>query len=225
MFNIAKQHLEKYYLENRIIEFPVSTATVYEAANALNCTEGEIAKSLAFYLNEKLETKDFSTFIVRYDIANNGINMGVFPWLSFGVVTTGGQKTNLGVTFNYSEDPYTGASRYNVNYGNGSNSYSEFDSISFIYYIEGTSSKIYVYVNDEYLTEFTLDAVPSYLEGVYVQYSHGSSGDSAASFDSIEFFGVSSDYSGDLYDVLEENAPLTDSEDFNTIIINGQKAE
>ena len=52
MFNIAKQHLEKYYLENRIIEFPVSTATVYEAANALNCTEGEIAKSLAFYLND-----------------------------------------------------------------------------------------------------------------------------------------------------------------------------
>lgn len=53
MFTKAKKHLEKYNLEQRIIEFPVSTATVYEAALALNCTEGEIAKSLAFFVNDK----------------------------------------------------------------------------------------------------------------------------------------------------------------------------
>lgn len=52
MFIKAKNHLQNYNLENRIIEFPVSTATVYEAALALNCTEGEIAKSLAFFVNE-----------------------------------------------------------------------------------------------------------------------------------------------------------------------------
>ena len=52
-FNKAKEHLEKYDLENRIIEFAVSTATVYEAALALGSTEGEIAKSLSFYVGEK----------------------------------------------------------------------------------------------------------------------------------------------------------------------------
>lgn len=53
MFEKAKKHLEQYNLDNRVIEFPVSTATVYEAALALNCTEGEIAKSLGFLINDK----------------------------------------------------------------------------------------------------------------------------------------------------------------------------
>ena len=53
MFEKARTHLEKFCLVDRIIVFSVSTATVYEAANALNSTEGEIAKSLAFYINEK----------------------------------------------------------------------------------------------------------------------------------------------------------------------------
>ena len=52
-FEKAKKHLEKYNLEDRIIEFPVSTATVREAAEALGCTDGEIAKSLAFVVNDK----------------------------------------------------------------------------------------------------------------------------------------------------------------------------
>ena len=52
MFERAKMHLEQYELADRIIEFPVSTATVYEAAKALNSTEGEIAKSLALFIEE-----------------------------------------------------------------------------------------------------------------------------------------------------------------------------
>ena len=51
-FEKAKKHLEKYNLGNRIIEFSVSTATVYEAAIALGSTEGEIAKSLSFYVGQ-----------------------------------------------------------------------------------------------------------------------------------------------------------------------------
>ena len=47
----AKRHLEKYNLENRIIEFNSSTATVALAAMALGVTEGEIAKSLSFIVN------------------------------------------------------------------------------------------------------------------------------------------------------------------------------
>ena len=52
-FNKAKEHLEKYNLEKNIIVFEESTATVYEAAIALGCTEGEIAKSMGFVLNDK----------------------------------------------------------------------------------------------------------------------------------------------------------------------------
>lgn len=44
----AKEYLKKFNLENRIMEFAVSSATVKDAAIAINCKKGEIAKSLAF---------------------------------------------------------------------------------------------------------------------------------------------------------------------------------
>lgn len=49
----AKEHLKKYGLENKIMEFMVSSATVEEAARALNCKEQEIAKTLSFIVNDK----------------------------------------------------------------------------------------------------------------------------------------------------------------------------
>lgn len=49
----AKEHLKKYGLENKIMEFPVSSATVAEAAKALNCKEEEIAKTLSFIVDDK----------------------------------------------------------------------------------------------------------------------------------------------------------------------------
>lgn len=52
-FDRAKKHLMKYSLDKRIIEFSISTATVREASSALGCTDGEIAKSLGFLINEK----------------------------------------------------------------------------------------------------------------------------------------------------------------------------
>ena len=48
----AFNHLKKYNLEQNVILFPILTSTVLEAANALGCTEGEIAKSLAFLVND-----------------------------------------------------------------------------------------------------------------------------------------------------------------------------
>lgn len=48
----AKQHLEKLNLETRVIEFDTSTATVSLAASALGVTDGEIAKSLSFIVND-----------------------------------------------------------------------------------------------------------------------------------------------------------------------------
>lgn len=38
----AKEYLKKYGLEDRIMEFEVSSATVEEAARAINCKEEEI---------------------------------------------------------------------------------------------------------------------------------------------------------------------------------------
>lgn len=49
----TKEHLQKYGLEDRIMEFSVSSATVEEAAKALNCKEEEIAKTLSFIVEDK----------------------------------------------------------------------------------------------------------------------------------------------------------------------------
>ena len=52
-FTNAKNYLNSYGLENNIIELNESSATVADAAHALHCTEAEIAKSLAFIVNDK----------------------------------------------------------------------------------------------------------------------------------------------------------------------------
>lgn len=49
----AKIRLEKFGLADRIHEFDVSSATVELAAKALGCGEAEIAKSMAFIVDDK----------------------------------------------------------------------------------------------------------------------------------------------------------------------------
>lgn len=49
----AKEHLQKYGLDNRIMEFTVSSATVEEAAKAIHCEEKEIVKTLSFLVGDK----------------------------------------------------------------------------------------------------------------------------------------------------------------------------
>lgn len=49
----AKNYLKKHNLDNEIMEFDVSSATVKEAAKALNCDEKEIAKTLSFIVDDK----------------------------------------------------------------------------------------------------------------------------------------------------------------------------
>lgn len=51
-FENAKEHLKKYNLDNNIMEFNISSATVKDAANAINCSENEIAKSLSFLVDD-----------------------------------------------------------------------------------------------------------------------------------------------------------------------------
>ena len=49
----AKEYLKKYGLEDKIMEFNVSSATVEEAAKAINCKEEEIVKTLSFIVEDK----------------------------------------------------------------------------------------------------------------------------------------------------------------------------
>lgn len=49
----AKEHLQKYGIAERIMEFSTSSATVEEAAKAINCKEEEIAKTLSFIVGDK----------------------------------------------------------------------------------------------------------------------------------------------------------------------------
>lgn len=50
----VKEYFKKLGIENRIIEFDSSSATVSQAANLLNCKEEKIAKTLSFKLKDKV---------------------------------------------------------------------------------------------------------------------------------------------------------------------------
>ena len=52
-FSKAKEHLEKYGMGGRVMEFDVSSATVELAANAIGCTGAEIAKTLSFRVEDE----------------------------------------------------------------------------------------------------------------------------------------------------------------------------
>jgi prolyl-tRNA editing enzyme YbaK/EbsC (Cys-tRNA(Pro) deacylase) len=49
----VKEYFRKWGMENKILEFDVSSATVELAAQALNCEPGRIAKTLSFMVNGK----------------------------------------------------------------------------------------------------------------------------------------------------------------------------
>jgi len=49
----AKKHLKKYNMEDRIMIFDTSSATVKEAAEAIHCKEQEIAKTMSFLVEEQ----------------------------------------------------------------------------------------------------------------------------------------------------------------------------
>lgn len=51
-FKKAKEYLEEFGLGDRVMEFPVSSATVKEAAQAAGVSDGEIAKTLSFLVDD-----------------------------------------------------------------------------------------------------------------------------------------------------------------------------
>ena len=52
-FERAKEYLKEYGLANKIMEFPVSSATVEDATKAVGCEEEKIAKTLSFLVDDK----------------------------------------------------------------------------------------------------------------------------------------------------------------------------
>lgn len=52
--NKVKEYFKQYEIDNRIIEFDESSATVSEAAKRLGCKEELIAKTLSFIINDKV---------------------------------------------------------------------------------------------------------------------------------------------------------------------------
>lgn len=48
----ANNYLKQFDLDKNIMEFSISSATVKDAAIAVGCSEGEIAKSLTFLIDE-----------------------------------------------------------------------------------------------------------------------------------------------------------------------------
>lgn len=48
----AKEYLKQFNLDDKVLEFPVSSATVEDAAKAINCEEKEIAKTLSFIVED-----------------------------------------------------------------------------------------------------------------------------------------------------------------------------
>ena len=52
--NRVREYFKSFGIENRILEFNVSSATVPLAAKALNCEEGRIAKTLSFHVDNKV---------------------------------------------------------------------------------------------------------------------------------------------------------------------------
>lgn len=48
----AKEYLKRFNFDDKIMEFPVSSATVEDAAKAINCEEKEIAKTLSFIIED-----------------------------------------------------------------------------------------------------------------------------------------------------------------------------
>lgn len=48
----VKEYFKQFHMENRILEFPVSSATVELAAAALHCEPARIAKTLSFMIKD-----------------------------------------------------------------------------------------------------------------------------------------------------------------------------
>ena len=54
--NSVKNYFKQYNMDTHIVEFPVSSATVELAAQAIGCKEQEIAKTMSFHVGDEVES-------------------------------------------------------------------------------------------------------------------------------------------------------------------------
>ena len=52
--NSVKNYFKQYNMDTHIVEFPVSSATVELAAQAIGCKEQEIAKTMSFHVGDEV---------------------------------------------------------------------------------------------------------------------------------------------------------------------------
>lgn len=52
--NSVKNYFKQYNMDTHIVEFPVSSATVELAAQAIGCKEQEIAKTMSFHVEDEV---------------------------------------------------------------------------------------------------------------------------------------------------------------------------
>ena len=50
----VRNYFKQYNMDTRIVEFPVSSATVELAAQAIGCKEQEIAKTMSFHVGDEV---------------------------------------------------------------------------------------------------------------------------------------------------------------------------
>ena len=52
----VRNYFKQYNMDTHIVEFPVSSATVELAAQAIGCKEQEIAKTMSFHVGDEVES-------------------------------------------------------------------------------------------------------------------------------------------------------------------------
>ena len=86
-FNKAYIYLKKHDLEKNIMKFTQSSATVKDAADAIKCKEGEIAKTICFIIDEKpiliVAAGDTKIDNAKYKLEFQTKAKMVDPWASY----------------------------------------------------------------------------------------------------------------------------------------------
>ena len=237
IFSNVKEVIEANKDSNVEYVPPEEPKTIIKYVSSSNCATGMYQDSNSYavssYFSDKiLNPTDFSGLVLHYDFSSV-LYLQNFPLMKFGLQVGNSNSINfyedglinLGLELYCEEwyDPSIGDG--GINYKcvfDGVTSYVDsFESLTYVFHrLDESSINGYIYLNDEYIGVVTITSVPSYIYGMFVSF-HTSCPKSAVVFDSIELYGISNDYDGDLYEVIENEGKLTDSEDFNTII-NGQ---
>lgn len=236
VFDTLNDFVEANKKSEIVFEDPAVPETIIKYISSNNAGVGyfiddnEKMSTVSFFSDEFINTNDSTAFIIHYDFFDTPQSY-LFPVIKFGVLSGGTSfyfNKCFDLTLNMSE-------WYDSNAGTGGDNFSyvfngrggvceEFKNLTFILVRNDNSGvDLYCYLNDIFIGNYIFsDTVPQSLSGVTVSFDQESStSHNVVYFNEISLFGVSSDYSGDLLEVIKSGDNITDSSDFNSII-NGQ---